>query len=49
LDVAQNGAQFFSDIKSKAGGREEFRENRKQLRCCNWIQLSKMTNRRQRR
>jgi hypothetical protein len=21
-------------------GREEFRENRKQLRCCNWIQLS---------
>jgi hypothetical protein len=22
-----------------AGGREEFRENRKQLRCCNWIQL----------
>jgi hypothetical protein len=25
----------------KAGGREEFRENRKQLRCCNWIRLSK--------
>jgi hypothetical protein len=27
-------------IQNKAGGREEFRENRKQLRCCNWIQLS---------
>jgi hypothetical protein len=31
-------AQFFASLKS-ANGWKEFRENRKQLRCCHWIRL----------
>jgi len=31
-------AQFFASHKS-ANGWKEFRENRKQLRCCHWIRL----------